>query len=146
MSPNKFASWRNLISNNNQPSTALFFLRHAARERKNCASGKLTPVDLNRYFFRVELYRYLIRGYCSYYTPVSSCSAKGSSRYPREGCTHRQICFLSPRSPRLKTILIGVAGIPATCTAFFVCHPEREHVMHRSVKNQKSSNAETKHF
>ena len=143
MSPNKFASWRNLISNNNQPSTALFFLRHAARERKNCASGKLTPVDLNRYFFRVELYRYLIRGYCSYYTPVSSCSAKGSSRYPREG--RQNLLPPAPETTVKTTLLIGVAGIPATCTAFFVSS-EREHVMHRSVTNQKSSNAETKHF
>ena len=35
--------------------------------------------------------RYLIRGYCSYLIPVSSCSVKGSSRYPREG---NQLSFL----------------------------------------------------
>ena len=46
--------------------------------------------------FRVELC--LIRGYRSYYTPVSSCSTKGSSIYPREG---RQICFLRAGRGRL---------------------------------------------
>ena len=82
----------------------------ARRQRGRTAPGKLTPVDINLYFFRVELYRYLICGYCSYYTPVSSCSAKGSSRYPREG---RQICFLrGGGETKNNTFLLGLLVYP----------------------------------